>query len=128
MLFEWSQATQGLILGSFYYGYVLTHIPGGMLAERFGGKWVLGFGLLSTAICTFITPITVKMGGATALFILRVIEGFGEVSEIIILFDVYYGVFCPFILIQMYPLEGEARISSIFSKMLILGNAFYVPM
>ncbi|XP_050560947.1 putative inorganic phosphate cotransporter [Spodoptera frugiperda] len=78
MLFEWSEATQGLILGSFYYGYILTHIPGGMLAERFGGKWVLGCGLLSTAICTFITPITVKMGGATALFILRVIEGFGE--------------------------------------------------
>ncbi|PZC82963.1 putative inorganic phosphate cotransporter [Helicoverpa armigera] len=78
MLFEWSEATQGLLLGSFYYGYVLTHIPGGMLAERFGGKWVLGGGLLSTAICTFITPITVKMGGATALFILRVIEGFGE--------------------------------------------------
>ncbi|XP_012545589.1 putative inorganic phosphate cotransporter [Bombyx mori] len=78
VLFEWSEATQGLILGSFYYGYVLTHIPGGMLAERFGGKWVLGLGLLSTAICTFITPITVKMGGATALFILRVLEGLGE--------------------------------------------------
>ncbi|CAH0579081.1 unnamed protein product [Chrysodeixis includens] len=77
-LFEWSEATQGLILGSFYYGYVLTHIPGGMLAERYGGKWVLGGGLLSTAICTIITPITVKMGGATAIFILRVIEGFGE--------------------------------------------------
>ncbi|XP_053607833.1 putative inorganic phosphate cotransporter [Plodia interpunctella] len=76
--FEWSEATQGLILGSFYYGYVLTHVPGGMLAERFGGKWVLGLGLFSTALCTFITPMTVKYGGATALFILRVIEGFGE--------------------------------------------------
>lgn len=79
VLFDWSEATQGLILGSFYYGYVLTHIPGGMLAERFGGKWVLGLGLLSTAICTIITPVTVKLGGATALFILRVIEGLGEV-------------------------------------------------
>ncbi|KAJ0177134.1 hypothetical protein K1T71_007143 [Dendrolimus kikuchii] len=76
--FEWSEVTQGLILGSFYYGYVLTHIPGGMLAERFGGKWVLGLGLLSTAICTFITPITVKMGGAWALVALRVVEGLGE--------------------------------------------------
>ncbi|CAH0397954.1 unnamed protein product [Chilo suppressalis] len=78
VLFDWSEATQGLILGSFYYGYILTHIPGGMLAEKFGGKWVLGLGLLSTAICTIITPITVKMGGAPALFVLRVIEGFGE--------------------------------------------------
>lgn len=78
-LFEWSEATQGLLLSSFYYGYVLTHIPGGMIAERYGGKWVLGLGLLSTAICTFITPFAVKTGGATALFILRVVEGFGEV-------------------------------------------------
>lgn len=76
---------QGLILGSFYYGYVVTHIPGGMLAERFGGKWVLGLGLLSTAICTVITPITVKMGGAWALMALRVVEGLGEVS----LFNMY---------------------------------------
>lgn len=78
VLFEWSEATQGFILSSFYYGYVLTHIPGGMLAERYGGKWVLGIGLLSTAICTFITPITVKMGGAPALIVLRMIEGLGE--------------------------------------------------
>ncbi|XP_028158438.1 putative inorganic phosphate cotransporter [Ostrinia furnacalis] len=78
VLFDWSEATQGLLLSSFYYGYVLTHIPGGMLAERFGGKWVLGLGLLCTAVCTIITPITVKMGGAPALFILRAIEGFGE--------------------------------------------------
>lgn len=78
-LFEWSEATQGLILSSFYYGYVLTHIPGGIMAERFGGKWVLGLGLLSTAVCTIITPIAVKSGGATALFILRVVEGLGEV-------------------------------------------------
>ncbi|VVC97622.1 unnamed protein product [Leptidea sinapis] len=76
--FEWSEATQGLLLGSFYYGYVLTHLPGGMLAERIGGKWVLGLGLLFTATCTLITPYAVKMGGATALFILRVIEGLGE--------------------------------------------------
>lgn len=87
-LFEWSEATQGLILSSFYYGYVLTHIPGGMMAERFGGKWVLGLGLLSTAFCTTITPIAVKSGGATALFILRVVEGLGEVM--ILILPLYY--------------------------------------
>lgn len=80
MYFEWSEATQGLLLSSFYYGYVLTHIPGGMLAEKYGGKWVLGLGLLSTTICTLVTPVVVKAGGAPALFVLRVIEGLGEVS------------------------------------------------
>ncbi|KAI5652005.1 major facilitator superfamily domain-containing protein [Phthorimaea operculella] len=77
-MFEWSESTQGLILSGFYYGYALTHVPGGYLAERYGGKWTLGIGLLSTAIFTMLTPVVVKAGGATALFILRVLQGMGE--------------------------------------------------
>lgn len=78
--FDWDEATQGIILGSFYYGYVLTHVPGGMLAERYGGKWLLGLGLLSTALCTLLTPVVVKAGGSPALIVLRIVEGLGEVS------------------------------------------------
>ncbi|CRK93649.1 CLUMA_CG007178, isoform A [Clunio marinus] len=76
--FQWSESQQGLILGAFYWGYVITHIPGGILAEKFGGKWVLGLGILSTAIFTVITPWVINIGGATGLFILRVFEGLGE--------------------------------------------------
>ena len=35
---------QGVILGMFFYGYVLTQLPGGRLAELFGGKWLFGVG------------------------------------------------------------------------------------
>ena len=35
-----------MILGSFFYGYVLTQIPGGRLAEVWGGKWLYGIGTL----------------------------------------------------------------------------------
>ncbi|KAL0841148.1 hypothetical protein ABMA28_014896 [Loxostege sticticalis] len=77
-IFDWSESTQGLILSAFYYGYAITHVPGGYLAERYGGKWTLGIGLLSTAIFTLLTPAVVKAGGATWLFILRVLQGMGE--------------------------------------------------
>ncbi|GJQ81761.1 hypothetical protein Trydic_g308 [Trypoxylus dichotomus] len=40
--FVWDEATQGIVLGSFFYGYVLTQIPGGRFAELFGGKLVFG--------------------------------------------------------------------------------------
>ena len=40
--FEWDPETQGLILGCFYYGYALNQVPGGVLAERYGGKWFMG--------------------------------------------------------------------------------------
>ena len=67
-----------MILGSFYYGYVITHLPGGMLAERFGGKYSLGLGILSTALFTLLTPPAVKWGGANALIALRILMGLGE--------------------------------------------------
>lgn len=77
-LFEWSQATQGLLLSSFYYGYVITHIPGGILAQKFGGKWTLSLGLLLAAVATALTPLAVSWGGAPALFAIRVVQGLGE--------------------------------------------------
>ncbi|XP_021183240.1 putative inorganic phosphate cotransporter [Helicoverpa armigera] len=77
-IFDWDEKTQGLILSGFYYGYAATQVPGGYLAEKFGGKWTLGVGLLSTAVFTFLTPVVIRAGGATWLFILRILQGMGE--------------------------------------------------
>lgn len=56
------------------------------MAERYGGKWVLGIALLSTALFTFMTPFTIRTGGVTWLFILRVLEGISEVRLLTHLF------------------------------------------
>ncbi|XP_012262453.2 putative inorganic phosphate cotransporter isoform X4 [Athalia rosae] len=76
--YDWDESLQGLILSSFFWGYVLTHMPGGMLAEKFGGKYSLGLGILSTGIFTLVTPLAVDWGGATALIVLRFFMGMGE--------------------------------------------------
>lgn len=76
--FEWDEQLQGLILSAFYWGYVITHLPGGYLAERFGGKYTLSLGILSTAIFTLLTPVVVEAGGSTWLIVLRVLQGLGE--------------------------------------------------
>jgi len=54
-----------------------------MIAERFGGKYSLGLGMLCTAIFTFVTPFVVHAtnGNWVAVVVVRVIEGLGEVSE-----------------------------------------------
>lgn len=67
-------------MSSFFYGYVITHLPGGIIAEKFGGKYSLGLGILSTAVFTLLTPVVIQSGGANALIALRVLEGLGEVS------------------------------------------------
>ncbi|KAL6443630.1 hypothetical protein ACFW04_001629 [Cataglyphis niger] len=76
--YDWDEHTQGLILSSFYWGYVLTHLPGGILAEKFGGKYSLGLGILSTAIFTLLTPVVVEWGDWIGLMVLRIFMGLGE--------------------------------------------------
>lgn len=38
--FDWDQRTKGLILGSFFYGYIITQFIGGFAATKFGGNIV----------------------------------------------------------------------------------------
>lgn len=75
--FLWDEAIQGLVLGSFFYGYVLTQVPGGRLAELMGGKLIYGYGVLVTAIFTLLTPIAAYWD-LPMLVLVRVLEGMGE--------------------------------------------------
>lgn len=61
-MYDWSQQQQCWILSSFYVGYVIAHIPGGVLAQKCGGKWTLSLGIISTAIFSLLTPMVIKKG------------------------------------------------------------------
>jgi len=77
--FAWPKEIQGHILGSFFYGYMVTQVPGGLLAERLGVKWVLlGFLGMST-LATLLTPIAATLG-YQALIAVRIAAGIGSVS------------------------------------------------
>ena len=58
--FDWSAERQGVILGSFYYGYALSHVPGGILAERYGGKWIFGLCTGAGALVTVAVPLIAR--------------------------------------------------------------------
>ncbi|XP_032767381.1 sialin-like [Rattus rattus] len=75
--YQWDAETQGWILGSFFYGYIVTQIPGGYMASRIGGKLLLGLGILGTAVFTLFTPLAADLG-VVALIVLRALEGLGE--------------------------------------------------
>ncbi|MFH4978976.1 hypothetical protein AB6A40_005685 [Gnathostoma spinigerum] len=75
---SWDSVTQGVILGSFFYGYIFTQIPGGYLAHRFGGKDVYVIGIFGTAIFTLLTPPLAEMGKFALIagrFIMGLLEG-----------------------------------------------------
>ncbi|KAL1452530.1 hypothetical protein WDU94_006753 [Cyamophila willieti] len=75
--FDWDEKTQGFILSSFYWGYVIMHIPGGILAQKFGGKHTLGVGILLTALFTLLSPLAAH-AGAWWFMLVRFLEGLGE--------------------------------------------------
>ena len=75
--FKWDQTTKGIVLSSFFYGYLATQVLGGWLADRYGGKIVLGLGVLWWSIFTLLTPPAAAVS-LTVLFIARVGMGLGE--------------------------------------------------
>lgn len=74
-LYEWNEE---LVLPSFYIGYVLGHIPAGILSDLYGGKQVLGVSIISLVVLTFITPpiLSITDGNFFCLLVLQIISGF----------------------------------------------------
>nr|XP_040577086.1 LOW QUALITY PROTEIN: sialin-like [Lepeophtheirus salmonis] len=75
--FLWTEQNKGLILGSYFWGYLVTQIPGGRIAELFSGKWVFLVAVLMSSLPTVLTPPAAYLGGFKLVIFLRIIEGFG---------------------------------------------------
>tara|TARA_B100000212_G_scaffold49524_1_gene31959 strand:+ start:749 stop:2005 length:1257 start_codon:yes stop_codon:yes gene_type:complete len=75
--FGWSDSQVGFIFSSFYLGYMLTMALGGYLSDKFGGKEVLGWGVVLWSIFTILTPFAAH-NGFFALFFIRILMGVGE--------------------------------------------------
>ena len=75
--FDWSESQVGIIMGSFYFGYMITMILGGYLADKYGGKKVLGYGLLIWSFFTIITPFFAYQG-LWWIILIRILMGLGE--------------------------------------------------
>ena len=84
----WDPERQGTVLSAFFIGYLLTQIAGGRLADRFGGKLLLGIAVLVWSAFTFITPIA-AFAGFTALIIARIGMGVGEGVALPAIYSLY---------------------------------------
>jgi ACS family sodium-dependent inorganic phosphate cotransporter len=55
--FQWDEHKKNDILGWFYWGSLLTAIPGGRLSEIYGTRKVLGIAMLLASLLTIVTPL-----------------------------------------------------------------------
>lgn len=73
--YPWNEYQVNLVLGSFFWGYVCTELPGGRLAEIVGPKRVFGYSMLVSSAITFLTPLSATYG-YVAVVVLRALIGF----------------------------------------------------
>ena len=75
--FDWSPTTQGVVLGSFWYTYMLMQVPSGRMAETFGGKTIVTISLIGSGIINILTPFVASSTGILVMsrMALGVVQG-----------------------------------------------------
>jgi MFS transporter, ACS family, solute carrier family 17 (sodium-dependent inorganic phosphate cotransporter), other len=77
--FHWTETTKGVVLSSFFIGYIALQVVSGTLANRYGGKLVLGAAVLWWSLFTLLTPPAAGFSFA-ALIAARIALGLGEAA------------------------------------------------
>jgi ACS family sodium-dependent inorganic phosphate cotransporter len=112
--FGWSNTTKGFVLSSFFIGYLLFQIPGGWLANRFGGTTTLGLALVSWSAFTLLTPFAAAIA-LPVLYAARIGMGLGEA----VTFPAAYSLF------SRWALPGErTRFVALFVSGIPAGTLF----
>ena len=114
--FGWSDTERGIVLSSFFIGYLVTQVLGGWLAGRLGGKLVLGFGVLWWSLFTLLTPLS-ALASFPVLIVARIFMGLGEG----VAFPATYNL-----LGRWVPLRERSRAAAFNLSAIPLGTLFAV--
>jgi len=68
--FQFSQTQMGTVFSAFVLGYTLFQVPGGMLADRFGPRLVLGWAMVSWSLFTLLTGTIGRISSLTGIGVL----------------------------------------------------------
>ncbi len=86
--FGWSETTKGWVLSSFFIGYMLFMAPSGWIANRIGGKFVLGVAVLWWSVFTILTPGAAFIS-LPILIATRIAMGLGEAAMFPAAYNLY---------------------------------------
>lgn len=109
----WSDATKGIVLSSFFVGYLLCMIIGGWLSNRYGGRLVLGVAVVLWSGFTMLTPLAAATGSMVLLLGARVLLGAGEAAASPATLGIYG---------RWIPANERTRAVALFSSGAIVGT------
>ncbi|KAM9481679.1 vesicular glutamate transporter 3 isoform 1-T1 [Clarias gariepinus] len=75
--FNWDPETVGLIHGSFFWGYIVTQIPGGFISNKLAANRVFGAAIFLTSVLNMFIPSAARVHYGCVLFV-RVLQGLVE--------------------------------------------------
>uniref|UniRef100_A0A8C6SHT6 Solute carrier family 17 member 8 n=1 Tax=Neogobius melanostomus TaxID=47308 RepID=A0A8C6SHT6_9GOBI len=75
--FNWDPETVGLIHGSFFWGYIVTQIPGGFISNKLSANRVFGAAIFLTSMLNMFIPSAARVHYGCVLFV-RILQGLVE--------------------------------------------------
>uniref|UniRef100_A0A8C1MQZ5 Solute carrier family 17 member 8 n=1 Tax=Cyprinus carpio TaxID=7962 RepID=A0A8C1MQZ5_CYPCA len=75
--FNWDPETVGLIHGSFFWGYIVTQIPGGFISNKLAANRVFGAAIFLTSVLNMFIPSAARVHYGCVMFV-RILQGLVE--------------------------------------------------
>uniref|UniRef100_A0A3B4FDW2 Vesicular glutamate transporter 2.1 n=1 Tax=Pundamilia nyererei TaxID=303518 RepID=A0A3B4FDW2_9CICH len=75
--FNWDPETVGMIHGSFFWGYIVTQIPGGYISSRLAANRVFGAAIVLTSTLNMFIPSAARVHYGCVIFV-RILQGLVE--------------------------------------------------
>lgn len=116
--FKWTETTKGFVLSSFFVGYILLQVVSGILANKYGGKVVLGVAVLWWSLFTVLTP-PAALFSFPALIGARMALGLGESA----VFPASINMVGRWV-----PVSSRSRAVALFASGLSLGTVVSLPL
>jgi ACS family sodium-dependent inorganic phosphate cotransporter len=113
----WTETDKGVVLSSFFVGYLLLMAASGALANRYGGWLVLGVAVVWWSAWTMLTPPAAMMS-LTALIVARIPLGLGEAA----VFPAAINMIGRWV-----PPERRSRATALLISAISLGTVFSLP-
>ena len=114
---NWNETRKGAVLSAFFVGYLLMMAASGALANRYGGRRVLGIAVIWWSVFTILTPPAAWLG-FPALILARIALGLGEAA----VFPASINMVGRWV-----PPESRSRATALFASALSFGTLFALP-
>ena len=113
----WTETDKGVVLSSFFVGYLLLMVATGALANRYGGWLVLGIAVIWWSAWTILTPPAAALS-LGALICARIALGLGEAA----VFPASMNMIGRWV-----PAERRSRATALIVSAISLGTVFSLP-